>query len=839
MTTTSANRAALSVALLLAALVAWAAAATPADAIACANEAVRQEQGSTGLPDCRAYELVSPADKVGGTGVGYWSHYPAAAAHAGFPALEGDRFAVQGTFGSSLLEDGLSYANSWAFAERTASGWKSHTPLTRPLVQEGAKRFARPSSVSDDLSTLSWSDEAGLLPLWQEQNLNMQTLNVSDWQGQWEPIAPTAPEQATGLLWLHRADVSGDGRQVALSGFIYGLAGPGDPSLDQVDGRALYLDDVSAGLSNTFPGEGERTNIGVCTGEGEERTRIPVRLPDGTVSSQVCPAPLAGRSERLISPHGATLTAAAEGQYGGRAQSTDGDRIFFMSPDRFAAGVSGTGGETVSPAQVYVRDRAMDGGIATRWISHAETGLLGQQADSLMAPVLLETITRDGDKALFSTASPLTADDPNGQLAAPPGGVTTGSADPDSADLYLYDLPADPQADGSLIRISAGPTGAADPDVPSGLAGSIAQDSSARFVSDDGQRVYFTTSAPIPAVPAPSDGTITTPGGTPGESDLLNLYLYDAAEPLAERWRFIARLPAKVGEAGSDLEKCAGSASTIPRPPFSSSTEGTSVLAPTAASCVQGNEGGSFVTFFTSGRLTADDPDGDSYDVYGYDAASDQLMRLSAAQGTAEQTYPCLGSDDLTPLRCHGDPGAQRFPVEVLSLGADPQDPAARIAYFQSVSPLVPEDLDANHDVYQWRDGDLSLLTSGEAASKAAMFIGTDRAGDDAFIATRDRLTWEDHDSVLDVYSAHAGGGFPMPPAAPSCDVLAGACQARKGAVPPAATPGSGDFAGPGDPASRRDCSSFRRKLAKAKHRPSGSRHKLKKKLRECREANR
>jgi hypothetical protein len=837
MTTTSANRAALLVALLLATLVAWAAAVTPASAITCPNEAVRGEQGSTGLPDCRAYELVSPADKVGGTGVGYWSHYPAAAAHAGFPALEGDRFAVQGTYGSSLLADGLSYANSWAFAERTADGWKSHTPLTRPPVRDAEKRFARPASVSDDLSTLSWSDEAALLPIWQEQDFDTQALNVSDWHGRWEPIAPTAPEQATQPRWLHRADVSGDGRQVALSGFLYGLAGPGDPSLDQVHGRALYLDDVSAGLSNTFPGEGARTNIGVCTGAGEERTRIPVRLLDGTVSSQVCPPRLAGRSERLISPYGATLTAAFDGQLGGRAQSTDGDRIFFMSPDRFAGAVSGAGEETVPLAQVYVRNRSEDGEIATRWISRPENGLLGQQADSLMASVFLETITPDGDKALFSTASPLTADDPNGQLVAPPGGVTTGSADPDSADLYLYDLPPDPQADGSLIRISAGPTGAADPDVPSGLAGPGSQDSSARFVSDDGRRVYFTTSAPIPAVPTPSNGTITTPGGAPGETQQVNLYLYDAAAPLVERWRFIARLPADVGASDFDLKDCASSAATIPRPPFTS-VEGTSPMAITQASCVQGNEDGSFITFFTPGRLTADDPDGDSYDVYGYDAASDQLTRLSAAQGTAEQTYACLASE-LLPFRCHADLGAQRYPVEVLSLGAAPQDPAARIAYFQSVSPLVPEDLDANHDVYRWRDGDLSLLTSGEAASKAAMYMGTDRAGDDVFIATRDRLTWEDHDSVLDVYSAHAGGGFPIPPAAPSCDVLADACQVQKGAVPPAATAGSGDFAGPGDPAAKKDCSSIRRKLAKAMQRLSRSRHKLKKKLRECREASR
>ena len=35
----------------------------------CPNEAIRKEQGSTRLPDCRAYELVSPVYK-GGYGAG-------------------------------------------------------------------------------------------------------------------------------------------------------------------------------------------------------------------------------------------------------------------------------------------------------------------------------------------------------------------------------------------------------------------------------------------------------------------------------------------------------------------------------------------------------------------------------------------------------------------------------------------------------------------------------------------------------------------------------------------------------------------------------------------------
>jgi len=67
--TTRARRAAFGmVCLCVLGLAAFLGSSAPSAALAegaCPNEAIRQEQSSTFLPDCRAYEMVSPVDKNG------------------------------------------------------------------------------------------------------------------------------------------------------------------------------------------------------------------------------------------------------------------------------------------------------------------------------------------------------------------------------------------------------------------------------------------------------------------------------------------------------------------------------------------------------------------------------------------------------------------------------------------------------------------------------------------------------------------------------------------------------------------------------------------------------
>ncbi len=60
--------------------------------------------GPTPAPAGRAYELVSPAYKVGGVGVGAWYRGPASAANIGAAAYTAERYAVEAVEGSVLLD---------------------------------------------------------------------------------------------------------------------------------------------------------------------------------------------------------------------------------------------------------------------------------------------------------------------------------------------------------------------------------------------------------------------------------------------------------------------------------------------------------------------------------------------------------------------------------------------------------------------------------------------------------------------------------------------------------------------------------------------------------------
>jgi hypothetical protein len=815
---------------------------TPPAGEECANEALRTG-ASTGLPECRAYELVSPADKPTGPGIGLAAGSSngddQGGAYSGVSSTSGDRYISGTTYGALLSAEGnATYTNDVVLGERTSSGWVNKDAYNMyDYAPNSYKILFGLRAFNESLSLLYFGSGGGygarLFPETAAFSNEEGALSkyVRDWGGAWRLIAPVSasgPGSSNNVTSLSLAE---DGKHLTFTSANKGTFGSEDPSADQVSGNTAYSVDLTGGIANSYAARGGTSLLATCTGGGAARTVIPSVGLSGTLGARTCPAPLAGRSAALIDSRGSAIYRPPGRGDNNNVIAADGSRAFFLSPDPDASSglnsCSGTGSTTACPAQLYVRQENPDGSVTTRWVSRPQ---VENQSAALLGPAYFQGASNFGDKVFFETTSPLTADDPNGGSQVP-GGVTAGSASNSSWDLYEYEIPSaetghadgsDP-ANGRLVRVSAGPLGTGDCNVSENVT--VTRPPGAlRFLAQDGTRVYFTCTAPLPGVPAPSNGTITSPGGTVITNPAnVNLYLYDANKPLAKRWEFISQLPWK--NQSSSAASCASSNGSTSSSSYhygymgTVNFDGTSFLS--ASSCLSGTDDGRFVTFFTTGKLTADDPNTTTGDIYAYDGGKDELVRITAPQGGSGGSYMC---DSPTSLQCYGTGSYSNSEVQGDSRGVatDPAVATDRIAFFQSKSNLVPGDTDGLMDVYQWRNGKLRLI-SGGITDTSAMYASNDASGRNVFVMTHARLTHEDIDGVRDIYDARVGGGFPEPPPVVTCDVLGDACQgSAPESLPAAPSPASATSTSGGNaPESKQK-----------KHRPKGKKkHKGKKKV--------
>jgi len=500
--------------------------------------------------------------------------------------------------------------------------------------------------------------------------------------------------------------------------------------------------------------------------------------------------------------HIASLRGAALPEDRPTALSDTGSRVFFETPSASPEScAAATGPDTDCPRQLFVREYDEDGQAQVRWISHSRSQALGgnhfggpllagQRVGELGHGIRFEGASRDGGAVYFRTDAPLTPDDPNGGQS-----ITAGTASASSWDLYRYELPdevgGDPE-DGSLTRVSGGPSGSADPGTnePSGIGGAL------RYLSDDGERAYFLTSSPIAgADTTPPQGGGTSPAGAVGNASVRNLYLFDASTEPAS-FRFVAAIPYYAGgsiDVVGALDECAssGESDMVGQLEFGSAGFlNPHRLAPrTRINCVHGTPDGQRIVFATQGRLTADDTD-DAGDVYLYDAVSDELTRVSAPPADADP-YVCQNSTPSAQT-CNGDLGSARTALAGgqgwgdMRYGNVAQDANGTVSvFFESRSQLVPEDANGTHwDVYRWSEGELSLVSPGNSEDDS-WYSGNGIDGRDVFFTTTARIDPREIDEQdFDIYDARVGGGFPYSPPPPPCDVLGHQCRPAVPAVP-------------------------------------------------------
>lgn len=642
---------------------------------------------------------------------------------------------------------------SWAYqgedfylAHRGPTGWET-TPVSTPPAFE---------PISDFSANLEYTLTAGSLEATKQGNT----------------------EGTIGLEWLlHRADVP------------YAMGAWSLASWEVAGGHALKLlheepygkggyEGASGNLCHIFLGRAE----GPLVPEAEGTT---TQLYDFSVApAGGCPAKGA-RSLRLVSVKNTPGPNGEPEPIGGQclveAGGTDvGGGTINRFPDGgeevfFETGLEGRCDEP----QLFVRlggERTVE---VSRPLSEScdEAGELPCPGASTRAPARFVGASEDGSKVFFTTAAPLT------------GGKDEGEG------LYMATIgcpqgepgcEVDKREVTSLVQVSHDPA--------TGEAGEV---QGVLRVASDGSRVYFVARRVL------SEGANAESLSPRGGAD--NLYVYDT---VSASTAFIGDLCSGPGLSGVvedgqcplDLDKAARNDSSLWG--FNQDVQSNTCGRSAPGECVGSREPGRYLVFSTYARLVGNDTN-DKEDVYRYDAQTGALERVSVGEGgydaNGNGVEPSLGAYNATIPAGGIGVGDGTVPQEH-ELGARAINEDGSRIVFSTAEPLSPGAVNGLVNVYEWHEGDVSLISSG-SSNTGDNYAVISSSGRDVFFDTSAQLVPQDTDEDIDIYDARLEGpGEAFPVAGSEPEPCSGdACQGPLTNPAPLLVPGSVSQASGGD----------------------------------------
>lgn len=197
--------------------------------------------------------------------------------------------------------------------------------------------------------------------------------------------------------------------------------------------------------------------------------------------------------------------------------------------------------------------------------------------------------------------------------------------------------------------------------------------------------------------------------------------------------------------------------------------------------------------------------------VAGYDAqGNDQVYVYDADADSGQGALTCVSCNSgAAPV------GPVKTPIKPdgVDIGARPRamsEDGTRVV-FSSPDPLVDHDGNGRYDAYLWDSGEVYLLSGGTSSYDSFAF-GMSDDGDDVFFRTRESLVPVDKDTLVDLYTAHVGGGFAGQHAVrdPGCDD--DVCQGLPTSPPSAANTPTDTQVSRGNVRPARDCGRFTRR---------------------------
>jgi hypothetical protein len=750
----------------------------------CANEALRSEQQSTFLPDCRAYEVASPPEKNGGDVISVPSRTRAAADGGAitFTSLVGFADAVGGGVGVEYI------AQRSTLAQPQGTGWTTHaiTPPQDSATLSGGLTAAEANyqgEPSPDLSTgvfRAWSPVTDAPEVDGVHNLYLRDDLRTPGAGHYQLLSTCPICLSTGESLLERAPDKRDAEQdnpnlvgasadfgrvffestKALTADAPPLHPPAN-NLYESDHGALRLASV---LPDAHAATGAVAGQGIAPKGRVLHTSHPVSTDGSRVTFTV------GRTEPTT-PYTGDLYARINGRSTIRLDaserttpdldlpstywdaSADGSRIFFTSNEALIDDSPGSSSaiklymwkrSSVDEQQSLDVDAAA--GTFTLAFEGATTDPLAFDASPAVVQSALEALVTIKPGNVNVTGGPGSPNAPNPYLITFSGDFSGADVSPLQADGSALSgaaatasvLTTRPVTNLSVLNI--GPSGRFA-EASYGVIGA----------SDDGHYVYF-----------PAAGTQQlVPGAPPLHGEDAALYLWHD-----DTIAFIGAMAHYIFDANSFVD------GLPPQEPKQTQVSGDGrhlLFSSSYGGGLLSSHGGTDYDHGIKGpEETCLEGRWACRELYLYSADADTLVCVSCNRD---------GSPPKTGSTIRGQFGSGGVVVTNYLARALSED--GRYAFFTTVESLLPQDTNGNKSdayVYDAATDELHLLSSGTADSNS-YFIDANPSGHDAFFTTRQQLLGWDVDSSYDLYDARIGGGFPEQPAATAPCAGADTCR--------------------------------------------------------------
>jgi hypothetical protein len=764
--------------------------------VQCAAETESSPGFRSYMPDCRAFELVTPPYKGGAA----LASEPGAVSADGSDLILG----AAGAFGGAENYWFEATHDPYEFV-RGAAGWQS-TSLAPPASEYPYSAFLAVSAAN--LGETLWGAQRAGLRF--HEDIYLRT---GPGPSGFHRVGPGTPRGENGSHVLESDEIEDDeelnfvGASHDLTHSLYEIEsahGGGEANLWDGDSTEPEQDSL---YEYVYTGAEDREPVLVGVKNRGPLHGSPHVNEDAELIGQ-CGTELGG---------GIALNAAAGSTYSAyNAVSANGEAVFFTV--RACAG-------TPVADELYVR---IDGGSTVALSEPALPGgaagecSLGEPCQSAAhEAAIFEGASEDGSCVFFLSEQPLV----NGASA-------------EGMKLYEDRLNVKTAQVEQVVDVSNVDAAGLNPEVQGVVR-----------VAEDGQRVYFVAKAALTGADSVVGREPETEKPVAGAD---NLYVFepDPAHPGEYRTMFVATLLTSEQEAALHAEEAAElagietqanntfaveepeilrrleagefgsglvaiekaillineaferqrqfiSRTTGSRGPSGTVLEDQSVWQPVDRRPAQTTPDGAFLVFLSSARLTPTDSSGVPQ-LFEYSAGSESLTRVSTgASGPASGNVATFKDSPQIPTQSFvkSQPTATQIERAITADGSR--------VFFTSAAPLTPQAKEGATNVYEYSEGDVYLVSGGTDASTTkeggptVRLLGIDPSAQNVLFVTASPLLAQQGDTEPGVYDAREGGGFPAPTLAAGC--FGEACRGPSGPTPSPSAPASAKQAGGGN----------------------------------------